>query len=571
MIHTEIRRGAYYDSIVLMQLQRGLLALDGVVDAGVVMGAEANKSILAQSGLLTAEAASAGPDDLVVVIRAADAARATAAGSEVEGLLSHRRTSDEGLDYRPKTVATAAAMTPEAGWVMVSVPGRYAAGVAEDALARNRHVFLFSDNVSVQDEARLKTLAAGRGLLVMGPDCGTALVNGVGLGFANRVRRGPVGMVAASGTGLQYVAARIHQLGSGVTHALGTGGRDLSAAVGGITARQGLALLARDPQTQVIVFISKPPAASVIQPLMQAARATGKPVVVHFIGHHAHAGGAGGGDQIHHAGSLDEAAELAVQLATALGSASAKGAHPGFAAGQRYLRGLYSGGTLAYEAQAILGGILPAVYSNAPLDAQFALANPATSHAHTVVDLGADEFTVGRLHPMLDADLRARRLEQEAADPEVAVILLDVVLGFGAHPNMAGELAPVIAAAITRAREVGRHLEVVAVVVGTDEDPQGLDSQVEQLQAAGAAVYLNHGAAVNVAGSIVARLNAGDEIPPVELRAVNAPLHAINVGLESFADSLVAQGASVCQVEWRPPAGGNERMIGILRQMGALV
>jgi FdrA protein len=363
----------------------------------------------------------------------------------------------------------------------------FAAGVARQALRLGKNVFLYSDNVSLDDETALKQMAAEKGLLVMGPDCGTAIVNGVGLGFANRVRRGPIGLVAASGTGLQQVSARIHQLGSGVTHALGTGGRDLSQAVGAVTARQGLDLLSRDPETRVIVLVSKPPSPAVADELLRAARSAGKPIVVDFIGYSPPARQV---DNLHFATTLDEAADLAVQLA-----ASTPDAEPAldlnldrFAPGQRYLRGLFSGGTLAYEALLILQGYLPGVYSNAPLDKEYRLANSLVSQAHTIVDLGEDEFTVGRLHPMMDNDLRIRRLQQEADDAEVAVILLDVVLGYGAHPDPASELAPAIARARTGAEKAGRYLEVVTVVVGTDEDPQGFDAQVQQLEAAGARV-----------------------------------------------------------------------------------
>ncbi|NIU61233.1 MAG: hypothetical protein GWN66_06625, partial [Pseudomonas stutzeri] len=370
----------------------------------------------------------------------------------------------------------------------------------------------------------LKRTAAEAGLLVMGPDCGTAIVNGVGLGFANRVRRGPIGLVAASGTGLQQVSARIHQLGSGITHALGTGGRDLSQAVGAVTARQGLDLLSRDPETRVIVLISKPPAPQVAESLLRAARSAGKPVVVDFIGY---APPARQVEDLHFAATLDEAAEMAVQLATGMTQdAGRRTQAPGvtrqdldrvaerFAPGQRYLRGLFSGGTLAYEALLVLQGYLPAVYSNVPLDKEYRLANSLVSQEHTIVDLGEDEFTVGRLHPMMDNDLRIRRLQQEADDPEVAVILLDVVLGYGAHPDPAGELAPAIADARGRAAEAGRHLEVVAVVVGTDEDPQAFDAQVEQLEAAGAHVETSNEAAVRTVGRLLQSLDPTSNLQP---------------------------------------------------------
>jgi FdrA protein len=562
----EIRSGAYYDSVILMQLQRSLAALPDILDAGVVMGTDANKDILAQTGLLTPEARAAAADDLLIVVQAKDDATAQAALAQVDQLLAARRSTVQ-QDYLPKSLESAAKMLPDAQWVLVSVPGRYAAGVARQALRLGKHVFLYSDNVSLDDERSLKQTAAENGLLVMGPDCGTAIVNGVGLGFANKVRRGPIGLVAASGTGLQQVSARIHQLGGGITHALGTGGRDLSEAVGAVTARQALDLLSRDPDTQVIVLISKPPSPQVAGDLLRVARSAGKPVVVDFIGY---APSSRRLDNLAFASTFDESAELAVQFA-ALPPATEPAPGVGrFVAGQRYLRGLFSGGTLAYEALLLLQDYLPAVYSNVPLKKEHRLANSLVSQEHTIVDLGEDEFTVGRLHPMMDNDLRIRRLEQEAADPEVAVILLDVVLGYAAHPDPAGELAPAIARARAAAAEAGRPLTVVAVLVGTDEDPQDMQAQIQQLQDAGAHVETSNDAAVRYAGRLLRAAGIDGEGPKtveVSLRVLHQSLAAINVGLESFTESLRAQEAPVIQVDWRPPAGGNERLMAILERM----
>jgi FdrA protein len=569
VVKVEIRSGAYYDSVILMQLQSSLGSQPGVLDTGVVMGTEANKEILALTGLLVDEAKVAAPDDLVIVLRAEDEAAAEAALAKVDEMLTRKRASGE-QDYLPKSIETAAEMLPDAYWVLISVPGRYAAGVAREALRLGKHAFLFSDNVSVEDEVALKKTAAEKGLLVMGPDCGTAIVNGVGLGFANRVRRGPIGMVAASGTGLQQVSCRIHQLGGGMTHALGTGGRDLSEAVGAVTARQGLDLLARDPETKVIVLVSKPPAPRVADELLRAARKAGKPVVVDFIGYTPPAQRLG---NLHFVRTFDEAAALAVELARAPQAVAPDLGLGRFAPGQRYLRGLFSGGTLAYEALLILQDYLPLVWSNAPLKKGYnVLENSLLSQENTIVDLGEDEFTVGRLHPMMDNTLRIQRLLQETGDPEVAVILLDVVLGYGSHPDPASELAPAIAKAIARTKETGRHLEVVAVVVGTDLDPQGMDGQIEQLKAAGAWVETRNDAAVRYVGELIQALSPeveeqGAAGRPVDLARMNQPLAGINVGVESFAASLKDQDAAAIQVDWRPPAGGNEKLAALLERM----
>ena len=589
----EIRPGAYYDSVVLMQLQRALADLPGVDDAGVVMCTTANKELLEQSGLLTPEVQVAAPEDLVIVVRADDADAADSALAQVDELLVRRRSTGGDEDYRPKTLDSAAKMLPEAGWVLISVPGRYASGVARKALGLGKNIFLYSDNVSVEDEISLKRAAVEKGLLVMGPDCGTAIVDGVGLGFANRVRQGNIGVVAASGTGLQAVTVGIHRNGGGITQAFGTGGRDLSEAVGAVTAKAALARLAADPATEVIVLVSKPPSPAVAEELLALAQQSGKPVVVDFIGFlnaetQRRKDAEGKGGIIRFVETLDEAADLAVALATAdSGQRTADDRSHDFSQlairNSQFLRGLYSGGTLAYEALLLLQDFLPTVYSNAPLKGGPRLENPHESQGHTVVDLGEDEFTVGRLHPMLDNDLRIRRIHAEAADPETGLLLLDVVLGDGAHPDPASELSPAIRDAIATAHADGRELAVVAVVIGTDADPQGLDNQIEQLRAAGAIVFTRHDEAIRAVGAALAgdgrpqtadgrRQTADGGLPPPHAIhnsqfAIRNPFAALNVGLETFTDSLKSQGAAVVQVEWKPPAGGNEKLMGILARM----
>jgi FdrA protein len=551
VIRSEVRPGAYFDSAVLMRLQRALAELPGILDAGVVMATPANCELLDQSGLLES-APQAGSNDLLIVVKGQDEGAAASALGQVEALLRRRSASAAGA-VRPRTLASAARQLPEAGWVLVSVPGRYAAGVAREALDLGKHVFLYSDNVSLADEVELKQAARAKGLLVMGPDCGTAIINGVGLGFANRVRRGPIGLVGASGTGLQAVTAEIHNLGSGVSQAFGTGGRDLKDEVGGTTAAQALDLLARDPDTNVIVLVSKPPSPEVGARLLGRARASGKAVVVNFIGVPAATPQAG---PLHFANSLRSAAALAVQLSQAGGA-------PAVAVERiaGYVRGLFSGGTLAYEALLGLQSVLAPLYSNVPLREAQRLPDPLKSQGHTVLDLGEDLFTVGRLHPMMDNDLRLRRLRQEAADPDVGLILLDVVLGEGAHPDPASELAPAIAA-IKR----DRGLDVAAIVVGTDEDPQNLGAQVERLQEAGARVFRSVDQAIDYVGQAV-MADPGPAPSSVSLDTLAQPLAALNVGLESFYDSLTAQGATAVHVDWRPPAGGNERLMGILDRL----
>lgn len=561
VVRHEVRVGAYYDSIVLMQLQRALAALPGVEDAGVAMATPANRAVLATSGFAV-QGVAAQPDDLLIVVRAASAEAAQAALGQVDALLQARPTGGDG-GYRPRSLAAAVKQLPTADWVLISVPGRYAAAVADDALNLGKHVFLYSDNVSLDDEARLKQKAAARGLLVMGPDCGTAIVNGIGLGFANRVRRGPIGVVAASGTGLQAVTTYIHNLGGGVSHALGAGGRDLREAIGAATMRQGLRLLAADPQTRCIVLVSKPPSPAVAHALLSEALATPKPVVVQLIGAVSPARRLG---TLWFANSLSDAAELAVERVREWESGRSGEAASDFSQSlnlsipthRPFLRGLFSGGTLAYEAVLTLQTFLAPLHTNTPVGRATALEDPLRSVGHTIVDLGEDDFTQGRLHPMLDNDLRLRRLREEAADPAVGLILLDVVLGDGAHPDPAAELGPAIAE-VKRSRECA----IVALVVGTDDDPQDRPAQIARLRAAGAQVFTDATACYAAVAAAFGRA-ASPSAPPIAL----APhLAAVNVGLETFYDSLIAQGATAVHVDWRPPAGGNERMAALLARL----
>ncbi len=545
-----VRPGAYYDSVVLMQLQKALAALPGVFDAGVVMATEANRELLGSAGF-DLSLISAAADDLLIVVSAESEQAADDAIGQVDELIKRRR-ANSSQGFRPRSLSSAASYLPDASWVIISVPGRYAAGVAEEALDLGKNVFLYSDNVTVEDEVRLKRKASDRGLMVMGPDCGTAIINGTGFGFANHVRRGNIGVVAASGTGLQAVTVGVHKRGAGISQALGTGGRDLKSAVGGITALQAVDLLARDPDTKVIVLVSKPPDGAVAARLLAAARTAEKPVVVNFIGFPPPATQLG---NLHFATTLAEAARIAVSLGN---STAVRGSE---AAGGGFLRGLFSGGTLAYETMLGLQATVSPLYSNVPIRSEQRLADSLVSQDHTILDLGEDEFTQGRPHPMMDNDLRIRRIRREAADPDVSLLLLDVVLGEGAHPDPASELAPVIAEVKSK-----RDIDVAVIVLGTEEDPQGLAEQVSQLSEAGAVIFYETDQAVAYVSQRMGKpfYNAA---PPVPLASFQGSAAVINVGVESFYDSLIGQGVKAIHVDWRPPASGNQKLMDILAKM----
>jgi succinyl-CoA synthetase alpha subunit len=498
----------YRDSVSLMQLSALLSKLPGVEQASAVMATENNVALLSEAGLgVGATAATA--TDLLIVVRGEDSALANAIDEALQHLTQQARTltSQTEASSGPRSIEMALAESGPAQLALISTPGEYAAAEAMKALRLGLNVMLFSDNVAEQDELRLKQAARAHGLIVMGPDCGTAIINGVPLAFANVVRRGPIGAVGASGTGLQEVTVLVDRLGSGISQAIGTGGRDLHSSIGGISMLAGLRALADDPNTKVIVLISKPPATEVAERILREARQAPKPIVVVFVG--ADPARLTGGN-VHGTGTLEDAAHVAVALAhngspdgRRREAVAAPGGRARFAAGQRYIRGLFSGGTFCYEAALLLDGRLPDVHSNTPARPEGGLSDLWRSHHHTLIDLGDDVFTRGRPHPMIDYRLRIERIVQEAEDPETAVVLLDVVLGYGSHPDPAAELIPAIGRAHATARAQGRSLVFVAHVCGTQSDPQGFERQAEALKQAGVVLAQSNAHAARLAVSIV--------------------------------------------------------------------
>jgi succinyl-CoA synthetase alpha subunit len=439
----------------------------------------------------------------VVAVSAADDEAAEAAIAAAGHLLASQPTaasSGGAADQPPaRTIAEGLAEQPASNLAIISTPGAYATAEALKALKRGLHVFLFSDNVPVSDEIELTRLGRQKGLLVMGPDCGTAILDGVPLGFANAVRRGRIGLVGASGTGLQQVTCLIDRLGEGVSQTIGVGGHDLSEAVGGAMMLLGIEKLAADAETEVIVLVSKPPAERVARRVLDAAKAAGKPVVVNFLGAAPSAARDAG---LIPATTLEDAARIAVAVARgrppagtevdAIESgllARADAAHAALLPGQRTLRGLFSGGTLCSEAGLLLRPLLE-------------------SSDYSVIDLGDDEYTVGRPHPMIDFRLRNEQIVEAASDPATAVILLDIVLGYGSHADPAGALVPAIERAQQVAAEAGRSLAIVGTVCGTEADPQGLARQEAAVRAAGVLLAPSNAQAARLAARVVAGARA---------------------------------------------------------------
>ncbi len=485
--HVEARAGAYADSVTLMRVSAEIRQADGVQAALIAMATELNLELLLALGFQPP--AAAGPNHLLIAVRAADPAALSGALAAVDAALTARPVEVHGVVVQPPRTTAAAVRASGPGLALISVPGRHAFAEAMDALDADCDVMIFSDNVPVEQEIMLKDIAGRRDLIVMGPDCGTAIVGGIGLGFSHTLAAGPVGLVAASGTGAQQVLCLLDYARVGVSAALGVGGRDLSAAVGGRSARAALAALDADPGTELIIVVSKPPAAEVAAGLRGFAAGLATPVQFAFIA-------PGEPD-------LTAATEAALQ---ALGvpvpdwprwPGPPGGARPGA------LRGLFAGGTLCDEAMVIASERLGPIQSNIPLRPEWRVSPrvtaPATAAAgHAMIDFGDDELTAGRAHPMIDQSLRLERLAAEAADPAVAVVLLDVVLGHGSHPDPAAELAPAIASA----RAHG-GLAVVVALIGASADPQGRDQQATALQAAGAHVFGSSAAAARFACDLI--------------------------------------------------------------------
>lgn len=517
-----LKRQTYRDSVALMVLSTALAETDGVYQASAMMATPANIEILRATGLYADVFDQAGPNDLCVAVEARDAEAVAASLAHADQLLNARSSaggggaevgSSGGTSVRPRSIQSAVRARPDANVALISVPGAHATLEARLALLAGLHVFLFSDNVMLADEVALKRLASDCGLLLMGPDCGTALIGGAPLGFANAVRRGSIGVVGSSGTGLQEVTSLIHRLGGGVSHALGTGSRDLYAEVGGTTFLAAVDALAADPDTRVLVAIAKPGAPEVQARVLDRLAASGKPVVVYFLG------GTGAEDTggLLVAADLEHAARCAVALAAGEAPPTATPGSEieswareivaGRGPGQVAVRGLFAGGTLAQELAAGLVAAIGAPTRGSGVSGK--AASPVEVlriGPHCVLDLGDDAYTRGRPHPLIDPRLRNAELVAQASSGEVALFVLDVILGTGSHPEPAEALRPAVTAAREAARTRGGRVEILASVTGTDQDSQGYERQLAALEASGVRVARSSSTAAAVAARVAALL-----------------------------------------------------------------
>ncbi len=552
MIYAFIKKGSFQDSVSLMIISRKLSERPEVDQVSVMMGTPANKSMLDSTGFWHDDFADATPNDICVAVRTE---------GEQPGILDLIReqlekelnamTNASGSSHqliKARRWESACQKLPQANLLLVSVAGEYAASVAREGLLANKNVMLFSDNVPLEQEVELKTMARERGLIVMGPDCGTAMIAGSPLAFANVLPEGGIGVIGASGTGIQEVTSQIALHQQGVSHAIGLGGRDLSAEVGGISALTALDMLAADDATRVIAFVSKPPSPQVRTRIIAAMQNVGKPVVALFLGRQPEQRREG---NVWLANSLSDAAQLAVLL---MRVAQQRRIQPEVAGKGIY--GLYAGGTLAAEAAMLLSAGL-----GVPVSESHDQGVMLEAGGHRIVDLGDDSYTLGRPHPMIDPTTRSIEIEKLTAMPAVGVLLLDVVLGYGACADPAGAVVEAIEQ--VRAKRAA-PLVVIATLTGTDADPQGRSGQAEKLREAGIAVVETLEEAVLLAISLTRHQERG--IPQAHSALLDG-VQVINAGLRSFALDLQSSGTPVVHYQWAPVAGGNARLASLLKQL----
>ena len=511
-----IEKNHYADSIILLSATACIMDLEGVHDAVVVMGNEMSKSILQDFGALTAEAAAATANDLIIAVDCDDASIEEMIWKAIHKLMEQGQQKCTGADVEKTypTLKLAAQEHPDVNLAVISLPGEFAAAQAATALDMNMHCFIFSDNVPLEDEIRLKKIALEKDLLVMGPGCGVSIINNISLGLMSKVRRGPLGIVGASGSGMHEIAMIAHRYGVGISQAIGTGGRDLSEAVGGITMCQGIQALDADEKTKVIVLVSKPPHPQTEQRILAQVSTCHKPVVVFFLG--------GDRNAVRKAGAyapstLEEAALMAValccdkpvverdiiaqdkkELAYQAMQERAK-----LKPEQKYIRGVFCGGTHSEESVLMLKELVPELHSNLHFGGALPMEDPHVSMRNALTDMGDETFTKGKPHPVMDPSLLVPRLLQEAADPETAVILFDVLTGYGAHEDPVGVLGKALSQIRTQCEKEGRHISLVCSLCGTDIDPQGLDMQRKRLEELDVWLLPSNAKAAIAAGLIV--------------------------------------------------------------------
>jgi FdrA protein len=515
-----VKRNEYHDSIQLMRISEELRKIDGVKQLMVMMATPSNKQILNSMGLSNTDTESAGKNDMIVALRAVGREVIEEVLAAMERLFKLGEEKKKGQRVYHSIDAALKAM-PDANLCLISLPGEYAVEQAQKALRAGLHVVVYSDNVPLEDDRALKELATEKGLLCMGPDCGVANINGVAFLTASVVQKGPIGIIGASGSGTQLIAALTEREGLGVSQAIGVGGKDLKDEVGGLSMLAGISALANDPETEVVVLVSRTPGEATLIKILEKVKQSAKPVVVYFIGGDAEIIEKYGGIP---AADLEDAALKAVNLVKKKPLEKSDFTleqdeinkildkeTSGINKNQQYLRGLYCGGTFCDEAIAQLQSYIGDVWSNTPKREELRLEDTFVSKEHTVIDLGDEEFTMGRPHPVIDPEPVRMAILREGKKEDTAVLLLDFILGPAINPDPVGSVINQIKEVKTFHSLSGGYLSVVASVCGTDGDPQNLTRQTQLLEKSGVVVMPSNAQAARLAGLIAQRTSSETE------------------------------------------------------------
>lgn len=525
IFHVLVKSNYYRDSLNLLKISDIMKrSSSGIVEAVVIMGTKTNKAVLVKLGFPSTKINQATESDLIIAIEAVDKGSVDSALRKVEELLHSDGSSDtsSSVSENPTDLDSALVSMSNANLALISIPGEYVKDLSIKLSNEGIHQQIFSDHVPLDDELTIKEYAAKKGVLVLGPGAGTSIINGKGIGFSNVLRKGPVGIIAAAGTGLQEVSSLLDQCDIGVKYGLGVGANDPKEKIGGLMMLEALKVLEELPDIEIMTIVSKPPSPRAKKKIIDYIVKNGKKkYVLAFLG--------GGHDD-----SLPKSTKSKIVQVTTLASAvfavagltsnelykqslvrlhiepeilqrSVAKEWKGFGQQQKYIRALYTGGTFAYETQVILNGILKDLFSNAPTGRTKKLPQSSKSKKHSILDLGEEEFTQGRPHPMIDPTIRRLRLVEESQDPEVGVVMMDFVLGYGSNPDPVGAVLNEIGQVKATARKSGRYLSIVTHVCGTKRDPQGYDESIRKLENAGALVFPTNALAAIASAQIIAR------------------------------------------------------------------
>ena len=480
MIVNIIKKNFFRDSVQMMQFSQQLKDEQGVIDAAIVMSTVLNKNTLKNMNLLTEDGISATENDTLISINCQDENSLSNAIQKAEQLLT-------SISAKAKneftSLASALDTFSDANIASLSIPGQFVKEMATELINKQLNLFVFSDHVPLEDEIYLKNLALENNVLFMGPEAGTSILNGTVFGFGNRVRKGSIGIIGASGTGIQESSTMIDLFGEGISHGIGVGGRDLRNDIGGMMTMKAMEIFENDPNTKAVLLVSKPVDNYIRNKIINKINNFSKKnYVLCLIGDNENSVDTA---KIKFSKSIQMSVLKILKLlddnvykktkdvvrnqindSIKLSESLSKDLNEG----QKFIRGFFAGGTLCYESKIILEQMIGKIYSNLSSDDEYSIKGNVSSKENTLIDFGEEEFTSARPHPIIDPLLRRNRILEDANDPNVGVIIIDIICGINAAKNTMAFHAETIKKAIEIAREQGRKLSVFTYICGTEND-----------------------------------------------------------------------------------------------------